>query len=648
VIEIRIIGDSSSSGIGLGKACYPYLLAKSPGLPAQADFRIVNYSVPGLTSADAAQLCTRPVFKGPFDYLVVYLGNNERTCMTRKGVPGKWHWLRQQFKSGGKRPLRPPHLQSHRHVFSYTLPKVAPNTPHEFERNLEQMIRCARRAGAAVVLINPAANKFFPSGIYSTNGVFFKYIGLSESTGRLLQGVDTQSTHLADAIRLQEQGRPDKARAIYEQLARSAGEPVAFIARHNLALCFQDTGKAIRALSALRIQSAYYESVVCYNLYQLVRRVSGHAQAMPYFEAYYELDKSTPRVITAYREVISRLSRIKGVPMIDLAKLLAPDHFVDYCHPTPDGHQRIAAALAQIIHQAPCDEIMTEQHDYENRFISPNQFFEDTDLVDYYQIDRKLSKPVVTRELKRLTSRQNTREPSGEGILTQYLIHFLNSNNLHPAFNPALDLLGPQAPQRHEILNFPEFYLYRLLYSYYAVFEKKNLAALMDAEQACSRLLLSASDLQRLILRHNAHSLDMELNLSRTYLRNIEWRLRCALTGTLFANQIGERIKTIRTWYTREAFRYGTHSRLSMLYDRWAVERFAEAVAIAAVVAVHYRLTDRLGRYGLLLRTLAELKTWHRDHAALYLQDTRRFNALPYEQGLKHFADRISGMLAQP
>lgn len=123
-----------------------------------------------------------------------------------------------------------------------------------------------------------------------------------------------------------------------------------------------------------------------------------------------------------------------------------------------------------------------------------------------------------------------------------YLVQFLNKNDEHAIFNAALDLSGPHAPYSLEILNFPEFYLYRLLYNYLLAFEARGLAVRLSVVDACNRLLLPARQYSRLILRHNDASLIAKIDLSVPYLHNIEIRLRAATGDGHLYNRIDERI----------------------------------------------------------------------------------------------------------
>jgi tetratricopeptide (TPR) repeat protein len=641
LIEIRVVGDSSSSGIGAGKVCYPHHLFRSLRLRAHHDFRLVNYSVPGLTSADAARLCYSAAFQGSYDYLVVYLGNNERACTAPKGVARFWRRRLLGARNRG-RALRSPLLEGRPYDFRPDLPPARPIPPDVFGKNLSLMIGSARKAGASVVLIEPIANTRFPAGIHAINGLFFKHIGLVETTGRLLEGTDPQSDTLVEAIRLHEKGSLDEARGLYARLAESADPLVAFIARHNRVTCLDDRCRAIEGLSELLGTFPLYDSIVLYNLSRLCRKGGDQSEAERYLEAAAERDGSSYSVTRPYRAVIERLAMERGLPLIDLASILEPAHFIDYCHPTAAGHRRIAQELAAVLSR-PMESRVEGRHSYEDRFVSPNAFSEDADLITYYQIDRDLSPEQIRAALKRTMSGDWARP--GRDELASFLERFFAFNDAHAAFGLDLDVLGAHLPLSHEVLSFPEFYLYRLLRGYGIAFEEQGLATRIGVDHVCPRLLLCASRYEDLILRHNQSTLDIELNLGLGYLRSIESRLRRAPHDAAFTNRIEERIKTLGVWYTREAFRYGTQSRLSMLYDSWALERIAEAVGVAAVIAAHHGFSQRLQRYGRLICALHELNAVHLEHAARYRRDADRFQAAEYERDLGRVGAGVLSLL---
>ena len=78
---IKIIGDSSSSSIGEGEQTYGYKLFKH--LSKTKKVSIFNYSTIGATSSDQCMYFHQNLKYKKFDYLIIYLGNNECVYSTK-------------------------------------------------------------------------------------------------------------------------------------------------------------------------------------------------------------------------------------------------------------------------------------------------------------------------------------------------------------------------------------------------------------------------------------------------------------------------------------------------------------------------------------------------------------------------------------
>ena len=80
---IKIIGDSSSSSIGEGEHTYGFKLFEK--LSKKKEVSIFNYSTIGATSSDQCMYFHENIKNKIFDYLIIYLGNNESVYSTKKG-----------------------------------------------------------------------------------------------------------------------------------------------------------------------------------------------------------------------------------------------------------------------------------------------------------------------------------------------------------------------------------------------------------------------------------------------------------------------------------------------------------------------------------------------------------------------------------
>ena len=80
---IKILGDSSSSSIGEREHTYGFKLFEK--LSKKKEVSIYNYSTIGATSSDQCMYYHQNLKNKVFDYLIIYLGNNECVYSVNKG-----------------------------------------------------------------------------------------------------------------------------------------------------------------------------------------------------------------------------------------------------------------------------------------------------------------------------------------------------------------------------------------------------------------------------------------------------------------------------------------------------------------------------------------------------------------------------------
>ncbi|MCP2318805.1 hypothetical protein APR12_004164 [Nocardia amikacinitolerans] len=176
------------------------------------------------------------------------------------------------------------------------------------------------------------------------------------------------------------------------------------------------------------------------------------------------------------------------------------------------------------------------------------------------------------------------------------------------------DLAHRPPIRRCEIGAFPEFYLDRLLLDHLAAARRWGVDDLpewancwqLDATAIRARLLTPETLPETTVV---ADSTQCEQILRRV-------RTRLAQSPTLFDDTRADRVATIRWWYTREAFRYGTQSRPDMLYPRPELDALAEALFVSLTLArklAHYAVEAESLT---LLRNLSRLRGIHEQHAA--------------------------------
>jgi len=636
VCRIAILGDSSSSGIGLGTCCYPAKIYRI--LQNEVDAHITNCASPGFTSADASRYFHTELTKRHFDYVVIYLGNNEGASSARKGYYNHFKSRFSDYFSEQTRKKFRPVLSPSRFLFRYNVsnPTIA-SSPSEFRKNLNSIIGGAQRMGAKVIVINPIANLRFPSGLGAANSSYVCYLDELGELGYLPQNnpIDEISTTLANGLQSFALNRYAEAIKTWEPLA-SINNVAGFIARHNI-LCaralFEDGFPELQ-LQALLGEFPAYDSTIVYNLAQLKRLRGDQQKANELLEQAAELDISIYRIGSKYREVIANLAARNGVRIIDLGTMLNQFNFVDYCHPTNDGHTAIAHAVVNFIRSDGWQSNLREHSVYEVILPSPDYVSSPGQtLIEYQSIDWPIEKEAIA---KAMTARRGEGSSLHNTEIVKCVENFFRSNKNHPVFTSNLSICGDWMPMSHEILSFPEYYVYRVLYNYYQEYEKSSILKDICRFDNLNEVLFRAKEYNSLILRESRSSLSLELDFRREYYLEIVDKIILLLTSskTIYRAMIGERIRTIMTWYTREAFRYGTQSRVSMLYDRWEIEKLIEGIIVAVVIAEKLGKMKEIEELAKLLSFILELLQVHEKYARQYHQCSPSFSVSAYQTDL--------------
>lgn len=640
--HITVLGDSSSSGIGLGRACYPAKLARI--LRDELAVHVVNCAVPGFTSADASRLFHTVAAKRPLDYVIIYLGNNEGAVGARKGYYSALKTrVADSFSRQPGRQFRPV-LSPPRFRFNYEVPaQTVAITPAEFRDNLRSIFRRARKQGAQVIILNPVANRRFPCGLGATNSSYFCSLDHLDRLGDAVinEPIDEASETLAAGLRCFVEGQCDEAIRVWESLVPMKNV-AGFIARHNIACARAQLGHdtSESQLRALLGEYDSYDSTVLYNLATLTRCQGDREAADHLLDEALEKDVSIYRIRREYRDVINGFASMKGVRVLDLKPILKSSHFVDYCHPTEEGHEEIARAVADLIRSDARPRRPPEGSRYEVSFPTPDYVHQPGQtLLDYYCIDWPIHQPRIAAAVAAIG--RGEKDPHGGdsgGEIVECVENFFRSNSQHPVFTGHLNLLGAWAPRSHEILSFPEQFLYRVLYNYSLAFEKDRSARRLSAAPFLEQVRFSAADYKQIILRATDDDLETELDTTRPYFDAIVNKIKQQLMSAdlMYRVTLGQRIRTVMTWFTREAFRYGTQSRMSMLYARWDIEKIVEGLIVAIVIADRRGEERELGQLDKLLSHVLSLLQVHEQHVRLYHQDANLFSGGAYKADLAH------------
>lgn len=647
--RIMILGDSSSSGIGVGQACYPAKLFRI--LRDAADVEITNSAVPGFTSTDASRFIAAIRNSQRFDYVIVYLGNNEAAV---GGPKGRYSPLKARLKSYlSKPPPRQfrPILSPAPFVFDYQVPApVIATTPAEFRANIRSIIRRARSLGAKSILINPVANERFPAGLGAVNSSYFCYLDELDALGYTLcnSPIDDASKALTTGLDSFINGRFNAAIETWRPYAEKT-DVAGFIAAHNVACARarigDDAGEA--ELRSLLGKYPAYNATILYNLAHMMRLRGDQENMHRLLGLAYDDDSSVYRVKQSHRNIIAEFAA-PDVAVLDLRPILQPHQFVDYCHPNEQGHDAIAHALAALIGTSGPARGRTQNARYELTLPSPNYVNNPADtFIDYYCIDWPIAPSRIANGLAALLDGKASAVGVGDEI-GQCLKNFLSVNRRHPIFTDNMDLRGSLTPRSHEILSFPEYFLYRILYNYAGAFEKNGLEDRLSCGTLLRDVRLSAADYARIILRQGSDPLEMELDVSRAYYDAIVAKVRKQLASPdqIYRICISARVRTTMKWYTREALRFGTQSRTSMLYARWEIEKLIEGLVVSAVIADARGELQQLAEVDRLLADILSLLQVHERHVALYHEEQGAFSVADYRADLAGAERSIKTRLA--
>ncbi|MBP2294313.1 tetratricopeptide repeat protein [Azospirillum rugosum] len=604
--SVLILGDSTSTTIGLERHAWPFLVASVPAYPPETIFW--NASIAGFTAADACRYYFRFLQEvGQPDLVILSLGNCD-ACGTElpKGRFTPWKsFALDTLKARRRRPAMRNRLRQMAFVRDFDLSREQPENPRDFAYNIERIAADAQRRGSGVMMINPLAHKDFPAGLGKGNFLFYRTLGFREPFSAQL--ADTPALLVA-AMREEEEGRLEDALVIYDRLlaSSSARNPeLAFVARHNIALLLHRLGRTTEGIERLRellAEPRCRPEIVQYNLARLLREAGRTAEAEEALERSAELDIAMYRVKAAYREAVSDVAARRGIGLIDVADIATDDDFIDHCHLAAAGHQRLAAAVGCALR----DHLPAgpDAAGIRNRIFNPEYAFgDDRPLIDYFNLGGHPTPPADIAAMARARLRDGVRVDEGqadrEGIeLARTLARALE----HPLFPSPADLEARVPDTPREVGRIPEIYLFRIVLPYIVQGDSRGL---LDGLHEHLSLPFPGDYLRALA----PHGRVPERTDPRAFgddgsrLERVLAAIEDSLAATLGKGPIVHtRIKTTIFWYLRESFRFGGHSRLSMLYDG---VRFAEAVEALAGSLV---INDALG-LGAQAR-IAALQDW--------------------------------------
>lgn len=353
--NVLILGDSASAHTGGYFREYLDLLQERWN--GDLDLAIVNVSAAGMTSADALVILEQRLADADRpDAVVIYLGNCDACAFGYlKSHSPRWlgtGWRRVRDKI--YRKLDPLRVRARRFEFAELGPLLGLRACvplADLKVNLRLMLRATARRGVKVVLVNPTSNLYHAPCNNTGNFIYWKVFGVDDrhpyKTGR-------EHLLLRAALNFHSSGDYDQAATLYKRITTdiNQADESARIAHNNLGAIHYRRGEAAEAIACLDRISLSDEpmaALVLFNRALALRSLGRIADADRLLLEAREADLGTYRVRDSYRAAIADIAAeheaAHHVAYVDLADHVDPSHYIDYCHPTEEGHERIAAAI---------------------------------------------------------------------------------------------------------------------------------------------------------------------------------------------------------------------------------------------------------------------------------------------------------------
>ena len=600
---ILILGDSTSMSIGLEKRAYPFLLASAPAWPGGT--RIVNCSLPGFTSADASAFFFRhhrSLLKG-LSSVVVYLGNCDATSTEMR--KGKYGLLRQATcwirEVAGRLPSK---TRIRNRLFHFEWNNTfdpfieSPESPEDFEYNIGRVLSACHRASVSVILVRPKANLYFPPGVGKGNFVFYRHLGVKERVSDLISISDAR---FKDALRFHESGNFEAAGRIYKEIllkppAAPMSQEYPLAVLNNYAAAQAEAGESEEAIYLFQLllkERGVRKEIVLYNLAQIQKSFSENEKYSCLLVDSYEADDSLYRIRAPYLQALDRLTaRHPSVRVVDMSAIVPDALYLDHCHPLPEGQARVADEIRRNL-----DELGIqgrETADIENVLYNPELARGNiAEFHDYFKTfapfsEKQIAGAMVT--LESVLKKMEVFDSSSSALSTipKEICWAFDYYLRHPCFTSIRDVLHFPPRYPSDVGRFPEYFVIRHLIPYLQVHESNlQLAPRFDPSLG---LLRSSDQFLSILPAKSVPLVDMclpqvDIAYEAVRLPLILSKCRRLLVQHLHAgNQVFKRTKTTIFWYVREALRFGSHSRVSMLYDRVLMEYLAEGLAVAGVL----------------------------------------------------------------
>lgn len=591
--SILILGDSTSMSVGVERKTYPFILAKDKIWPEGS--KIINMSLPGLTACDALAGFTwlDKKIRSDIHTVIVYLGNCDGLATeVRKGKYQPWMRIYFSIRNFLGLNSKIIHLNNKLEFmrWNYSIDPLieSPEKPEDFLYNIKKIYFEAKSLGAELILIRPKANLYFPPGLGKGNFIYYKFINIFDIFRSKLE---MPNLRLSKAYNHLEESNFQEAGNIYKNIIAhpnmgDADREIINLSLNNYGVIQANLGnynEAIEIFEILLSEQGNRKEIIYFNLAQIYKMLGNNDKFSEYTFRSYEEDVNLYRVRRPFLNVIDELcENYRDICLVNMHDFINDNSFLDYCHLLPNGQEKLANKIKDIL--LPKLNGGTYSSQIENILLNPEVGLGNfTPFEKYFKFNSSLSQEEVQASLSMLIKSKNSSSVELSNInLVDKFDYYLR----HPCFTDYKDIQMFPPVNSTDTGRFPEFYIIRYIFPFLR--ELDNNPSITFCFDKSPGLLRSSNDFTDLLVFANI-SIDQKVDIFSSWSepKLIQLISKCEsmlMENQLKGHQIYNRIKTIIYWYVRESLRFGTHSRISMLYDRITLEYIAEGLAVALLI----------------------------------------------------------------
>ena len=432
-------------------------------------------------------------------------------------------------------------------------------------------------------------------GLGKGNFIFYKYLGLDEIIADKLEIDDER---FINALKEHEKNNYDKALKIYEDILISnenisMSQEYPVLVANNIAVAKAQKklfDEAEYILKLLLNEKTSRKEIIYFNLSKIYQLKNKKKLFLEYKKMSYEQDESMYRIREKYKNKLEEINKEnKEIIFINMEKILSQNYFLDHCHLLPKGQRILAEEILKNIKNK--NFIGKYKAIIENSMYNPELYRGNYRKFHYYfKTFADLNKDEISELFEEIFSQQE------HDIKTKKLINLYHQNYLielaikfyakHPIYEVLEDLKinTPKVPS--DIGRFPEYFLVRTIIPYVEQIEKNKTYKSYFSHE----IFRSSEELKKILPEDAKEYIDdypNELNRKKgqdRFNRIIEKCREMLLNHLKQGSQINERKKATIFWYFRETLRFGSHSRISMMYDRITLEHLGEALMVAFLI----------------------------------------------------------------